>query len=301
MKKRTKIWLIIASVLVVVGGLIFTYALSKAGYDFREIMGEDMEISNYNIGDSFDNIYIDTQTTDIDFFTWREPEVKVECTKTRGIKYDVRVEDSTLKIETSDERKWYDYIKFFSLDMKLRVYLPGEVDYSSVVVRNTTGDVIIPEQISADTLDVDITTGDIKCYAKVNESVKLKTTTGDIDLKSTDCQGDIELKSSSGDTAITDVNCQSLICSGTTGDIIMKNVVADAKLTLKRTTGDIGFERVDASELFIKTTTGDVTGTLLSDKSFVTKTTTGDVNVPDTTGGKCEISVTTGDIKIGIE
>lgn len=47
--------------------------------------------------------------------------------------------------------------------------------------------------------------------------------------------------------------------------------------------------------------TGDVTGTLLSEKVFITETGTGSVNVPKTvTGGKCEIKTSTGDIQIEI-
>ena len=38
MKKSTKIWLIIATVLVVIGGMIFTYALASAGFDFISVM-----------------------------------------------------------------------------------------------------------------------------------------------------------------------------------------------------------------------------------------------------------------------
>lgn len=262
MKKRTKIWLIAATVLVVVGSMTFAYAMTRSGEDFRALEGNNMEISNYNVGDSFDNIYIDTQTTDIDFFTWREPEVKVECTQTNGIKYDVRVEDSTLKIETRDERKWYEYISFFSLDMSLRVYLPGGAEYSSVVIHNTTGDVIIPEQIYTDSLEVKVTTGDIDCSARVTDTLKLKTTTGDIKLSG--------------------VNCSIINIKATTGDVIL--------------------DGCDAKELDIRVTTGDVKGTLLSGKSFTANTTTGDIDIPDNTdGGACNIKATTGDIKIEIE
>lgn len=300
MKKSTKIWLIIAVLCVVIGTLMFTVALAQEEFDFMELTTKEIEINNYKVGDTVDKIYIDSDTADIDFFTWREEKIRVECTETEKIKYNVTVEDSTLKIEVKDDRKWYDYIGFNFTRMLIMVYLPGGVEYSSVVINNTTGNVCVPETIFTDTLDVEVTTGDIKCYAKVNETVKLKTTTGDIEFKTTDCQGDVEVKNSSGDVAMTDVTCRNLLCRGTTGDIKMKNVVADETLTLKRTTGDISFEGIDASELEVTATTGDIMGSLLTEKDFSAKTTTGDIDIPESTGGKCKVSTTTGDIKIEI-
>ena len=82
----------------------------------------------------------------------------------------------------------------------------------------------------------------------------------------------------------------------------MKNVVATGTISIKSDTGDVRFEGSDAIEISVKTDTGDVTGTLLSEKVFITETATGRVNVPKTTsGGKCEITTETGDINISIK
>ena len=82
----------------------------------------------------------------------------------------------------------------------------------------------------------------------------------------------------------------------------MKNVVATGTISIKSDTGDVRFEGSDAIEISVKTDTGDVTGTLLSEKVFITETSTGSINVPKTTsGGKCEITTSTGDINIRIK
>ena len=82
----------------------------------------------------------------------------------------------------------------------------------------------------------------------------------------------------------------------------MKNVVATGTISIKSDTGDVRFEGSDAIEISVKTDTGDVTGTLLSEKVFITETSTGSINVPKTTsGGKCEITTSTGDINISIK
>ena len=71
------------------------------------------------------------------------------------------------------------------------------------------------------------------------------------------------------------------------------------KFLIKRSTGDIRFDNSDATEIFVETDTGNVTGSLLTDKVFITQTDTGNVNVPKTvTGGRCEITTDTGNIKI---
>ena len=54
-------------------------------------------------------------------------------------------------------------------------------------------------------------------------------------------------------------------------------------------------------ELFVKTDTGDISGSLLSDKIFLTETDTGSIKVPQSVnGGKCELTTDTGDIRITV-
>lgn len=82
----------------------------------------------------------------------------------------------------------------------------------------------------------------------------------------------------------------------------MNHVIATEDLSIERSTGDVILEGIDAGEIDVKTSTGDVTGTLLSEKVFITETNTGRVKVPKTvTGGKCEIKTSTGDILIDIQ
>lgn len=113
------------------------------------------------------------------------------------------------------------------------------------------------------------------------------------------CNGGITVGVSTGKAALTDIACKSVTSSGSTGDIYLKNVIAAEKLSIERSTGNVKFDRSDAAEIFVKTNTGNVTGSLLTDKVFITQTDTGDVSVPKTvTGGRCEIKTDTGDIKI---
>ena len=69
----------------------------------------------------------------------------------------------------------------------------------------------------------------------------------------------------------------------------------------KSDTGAIRLDRCDAGSLDLESDTGSITGTLLSDKVFVTKSDTGKIIVPETTtGGICKIETDTGRIEITI-
>ena len=71
---------------------------------------------------------------------------------------------------------------------------------------------------------------------------------------------------------------------------------------MERSTGDVTFTDADASEITVQTDTGDVSGSLLTEKVFITETDTGKVSVPNTvTGGRCKITTDTGDIRITVD
>ncbi len=169
--------------------------------------------------------------------------------------------------------------------------------------------------------DISISTGDVGFFATARETVRIRTSTGNINVENTSggsldlsvttgmitvagvtCTGDITVGVSTGKSYLNDVACRNVISGGTTGDISLDHVIAAEKLSVERSTGDVKLAGCDAAEIRIKTSTGNVTGSLLTDKVFITDTKTGSVDVPKTTtGGRCEISTGTGDIRIETE
>ncbi len=102
------------------------------------------------------------------------------------------------------------------------------------------------------------------------------------------------------DTGVTAEHGDKLITLSTC-EYSLKHVITADRFSIERSTGDVKFEGCDAAELYVKATTGSVSGTLLTDKVFLTDTKTGSVDVPGTvTGGRCEIRTNTGDIKVKI-
>ncbi len=320
MSKVTKIWLIFAVSLVLIGCMIFGGTMSMIKWDFTKLSTTKVETNTYNVSEKFNDISINTETADIIFLPSEDKECKVVCIEEVNSKHSVKVENDTLLINIENNKKWFEYIGIDFNKLKITVYLPKN-EYGSLSIKSNTGDVEIPDSFKFDSIDISLTTGYVNCNASGKEMVKVKvstgditldnidtktvelsTTTGDITLNSVVCDGDVTANVSTGHVKMTNVECDNCSSKGTTSNIRLTDVIVKSKLTVQRSTGDVVFDKSDAHDIFIKTTTGDVSGSLLSSKVFITDVTTGKVNVPKLmTGGVCEIEVTTGDVNITVE
>lgn len=319
MKKSSKIWLIAATVFVIIGSLIFVGALASLDFDFAKLGTQEYETNIYEINESFDNISIEVEETKVLFAPSDDQVCRVKCVEDKKVKHFARAENGKLKIETVDNRNWYDYIGIFLENPKMTVYLPQD-EYTSLYVETHSGNIEIPYNFSFKSLTVLGNTSDINCCSSVSNGIKITTTTGNIKLDALDA-GEIKISTSTGDVDITSVTvngavnidtntgkakltniaCKGLSSESNSGAISLKNVIAKETFNLNNKTGDIRLKNCDADEIFIKTSTGDVTGTILSEKIFITDTSVGKVSVPKTAaGGKCEITTGTGDIEIKI-
>lgn len=277
------------------------------------------ETNIHEINEEFNNISIKTDTADIAFVPSNDGMCRVVCYEDAKKNHSVEVQNGTLTLDGVNNKKWYDNIGINIDPPKITVYLP-EAEYSSLIIEESTGDIDILRDFKFKSIDVSLSTGDVKCYASAAEAIKIAASTGDICAESISasslditvstgkvtvsdmtCDGNITIGVSTGKTYLTDIVCKNLISTGRTGDISLKNVISTEKISVERSTGDVTLDRSDAAELFITTSTGDVEGSLLTDKVFITKTDTGRINVPNSiTGGRCEITTETGDIKISI-
>ena len=281
-------------------------------------MSKKMKTTNFEITDSFTNISIDTVTSGVHVLYSEGESAGVSCYEYKKVTHTAEVVDDTLVIKVVDERKWYDKILNFSTP-HISITLPGNKDYGLLSLETTTGDVYVDKNFQFESINIKVTTGDVK-YASDSGDIKIKTTTGniraedisagkltcsvstgDIALIGVRCLGDISCDSTTGKMSLTNVTCKNLTTDGTTGDVILNSVLAEEKFYIEATTGDVKFNRCDAAEIEVKVSTGDVKGSLRSDKIFIVRSTTGVINVPESlTGGKCKITTTTGDIKISI-
>lgn len=322
MRRATKVCIIVAASLMLMGALVLGVGLALGGGETIRFGGIEYVEHEYRIDYEFENISIKCKTADINFLPSSDSAARVVCSESDNLRYTVSANaEGTLEIELVDSRKWYEHISFFSIGKsEINVYLPAG-EYGALSIEGSTGDVDIPEEFAFESVDVSLNTGDVECYASAKGLLKIKASTGDIHLEgvtagaldlsvstgrvsvsSVKCEGDVSLKVSTGKADLVDVDCKSFSSTGNTGGLVMKDVVAEGIFSIERSTGDVSFDGCDAAEIYVTTDTGDVRGSLLTDKVFITETDTGKVDVPkSTTGGRCEIKTDTGDVKITVK
>ena len=300
MRKTIKAWLIVATSLILIGCIIFSGVMSVLKWDFSKLSTAKFQTNTYDITKNYKNISIKSNTADITFTSTDNDKTTVVCNEEINLKHSVTVKDNTLLIEINDTRKWYQYIGVSFGNQSITVNLP-KGEYGALSINTDTSDVKIPNDFKFESVDISLSTGDVKNLASANDFIKIKTSTGNIKTENITADS-INLITSTGKTILSNVRCKNLVSSGRTGDFHLSNVISTEKFDIKRSTGNVKFELCDAAELLVTTDTGNIKGSLLSDKVFITKTDTGKIDVPKTlTGGKCEISTDTGDIIITIK
>lgn len=320
MTKRTKVWVVTAACLIFVGAVMFVSSLAFCGWDFTKLGSIKYETNTYIVDEEFGNISVNSGTADIVFAPSEDGVCRVVCYEDIKKNHMVSVKAGTLTVNEVDQRKWYEYIGISIEFPKITVYLPQR-EYGELIINESTGDIKIPKDFTFESMDISTSTGDVRNYACVSGKMKIETSTadiyiedisakemelsvstGDIFVNSVKCEEAIKMDVSTGDVKLSNIECGSIVSEGSTGDITFKNVIAENKISVKRSTGDVKFNGCDAAELFVKSSTGDITGSLLSDKIFITETSTGDISVPKTvSGGRCEFKTSTGDIIITIQ
>ncbi len=319
MRRSTKAWLIIAAFLILAGGIGIFAVMSQNHWDFSALRTSRMVERTVDLEEEFRNISIRCGADDIALLPSEDGSARIEILERENINHTVNVQGGTLSVGVRDKRDWFESLGIFTGRQKLTLYLPAGA-YASLSIEGGTGDITIPEDFSFETVNLDVSTGDVECRASASRlllvegdtgdvilenisagKLDLSVSTGRVELRSVSCGGDFYLSVSTGKSVLQDVTCQNLSTSGSTGSITLSNVIVKKLLSAKRSTGDVTFELCDAGELLIETETGDVTGSLLSDKVFITQTDTGKIEVPPTaSGGKCTITTDTGDIRITI-
>ena len=318
--KTSTVWLIIAAVFLLLGAVLFLGAVWRVNFDFSRLGGVQYVTNTYEPREGYQGISIHGSTADIRLVPSDTGSTKVICQDEEKILYSVAVQGDTLEVVSRDTRKWYEHIRFFPIGTpSITLYLPP-AEYAALTVSTATGDTELPKELTFESICISGSTGDVTCYASAARelevrvdtgnilvenvsagSMDLSASTGKITAASVSCEGELSVTVSTGKARLNHITCGTFTSAGSTGDLLMEDVIADTWFSITRSTGDVTFRSCDAAELFVSVDTGDVTGSLLTEKQFLTQTSTGQIHVPKTaTGGKCEITTSTGDIEIEI-
>lgn len=128
-----------------------------------------------------------------------------------------------------------------------------------------------------------------------------ESTSGDViinNISATEC---INASSVSGEIDLSNVKGKEIFANTISGGVMLTDTVASQKLKANSTSGEINLKRCDAKNIVLDTVSGEISGTLLSNKQFITETTSGTVNVPQSVSNEeCRITTVSGDIYIKI-
>ena len=261
MSIKTKLWLIIATTLVLIGCIIFGGVMSMLNWDFTKLSTNKFESNTYEITDDFSNISIISDTADIVFEVSDNKTCSVVCYEKENEKHSVFVQDDTLFVKINPETEWYKYIGINFDSPKITIFLPKS-EYNSLFVKESTGDINI-QNISADTLSFYLSTGDV-C------------------LKNIKCEN-LTSKADTGEIYLENILASEKICiERSTGDVEFKGCDAN-EIFVKTDTGDVEGSLLTNKIFVVETSTGDIEVPKSSN------------------GGKCEIKTSTGDVEIRID
>lgn len=278
----------VALVLLGAGAIICGIGYVALGFDFHKLNTVEYVTNTYDVAEDFQNIKIAGENGDIRFIPSDDETCKVvsRTRKDDETSFTAQVEDRTLMIENKViKENRGSGLSIFNVDMeegqKMVVYLPKN-EYSDLIINSNYGDIEIPEGFTFGSIDLKADSGDMNIMASTSEDITLDVDFGDVDIKN--------------------VSCRKLAVKNDSGSIKLTDTIAFEEFGLRTYCGDIVFDESDAENIYVKVDSGDVSGTLLSDKVFVTHCDEGDVNVPQINrGGKCEIDCSYGDINIKIK
>ena len=320
MKKRTKITLLVASILLVTGLMICAAALASEDHSVFQWNTEEFEVNTQTITEAFSNIRIHTAEADIRLMPATDGVCRVEHPESKYTGYDIIVQDGLLAIEYRNTRKWYQFkIDFYVPNREVRVYLP-QSQYDALMLHTASGDIAVDLGVAYQTAKFSTASGDIACHAKVAESCDIQTASGTILLHDTGTVGSVHIGSASGDCTVTNLESGSFYMKSTSGDAVLTNIAAEdftahtvsgemrlsnclgQKMSLECTSGDIQFVNCDGKDITITTVSGDVEGSFASPKLFESHTTSGDISLPrsEATDSRCTVKTTSGDVEIDI-
>lgn len=316
MAKKTKLWLITALSLLLIGSILICGVMASLGWDFAKLSTDRFETNRHQFSTLYKNIVIVTDTADVVFLPSEDGRIAVECYEETDARHLVTGDGETLTIRLEDRREWYHRIGIRFGEPRITVFLPRAV-YGNLTLDTNAGDVTIPADFQFYNMDITGSTGDVTVLASAGgdmnitlstgeiclkrlsaNSIALTTSTGDIEMESITCRGDLSITVASGDTELEGVGCKTFLSTGDTGELSVEGVTAEESFSIVRTTGDVALENCDAPEIIIETDTGNVSGSLLSPKLFIVETDTGHIRVPRDTpfSGTCTVTTDTGDI-----
>ena len=298
MKRACKISLIIASVILVCGIVIFASGLAIGVSNPRELNEKE-----YNFED-ISAIELDIDASDIKISEDNGDLVRVFC-RSEG---EIDVSESGGVLHVSKKQKsWWNMLAVQSIiggsRNVIEIYVPGGFG-GEINADLDLGDITV-DNISAKSLSAALSAGDIEISHSVFDKLMLDSDLGDVTLSGCSA-GEL-----SADLSAGDFEAESLIVDAdmsislSLGDIEIKKALISGNLEIDSSAGDIEIEdMVVYGGVTVDADLGDIDISLLGEGYYFTRCATdlGRVTAPHLSGDKVPIDITNsaGDISVTV-
>ena len=131
MSRRALKWGAIGGAFVILGAAAFTWALGASGWRFSELFAYKYQTVTYEIDETFDEIFLKTNTADVTFVPSDGETCKVICYEEKNAVHEVAVVDGILEVSVKNNKKWYEHFCGFGASC-VTVNLPNR-EYSSLL------------------------------------------------------------------------------------------------------------------------------------------------------------------------
>ena len=296
-----KAFLVIGLVLTIIGGIIFSIAMTANGWDFSVLASHVaqkrvVEITNQEEIDSITSVKVNFTTADVSVVYHEENKITVEgydLVKRNGQvveKLSAKVANGELVVTLEESKPvTFEILSFGKRVVTIKLPKDMVVDFSAKL---TTGDVIVGENGKAIAFN----------------DVTIKTSTGDVSvIGNVECNK-LSVENTTGDTYINGkLTANSFTRNADTGDMIINAKITAQSIKVTNSTGDVVCNAyITANLIDVETSTGDITLKLLGNKndySYTYDISTGDSNISAFISGAKQIKVvaSTGDANIYFE
>ena len=309
MKKSTKIWLIIAALLLVIGLGLSVAALAAVDFDVSRLNTEGAyERRTYTFdAEQLKSAEIHSVSQDIRVVGSDEKAGTVEYYTGERIGYAVSFSEGKLTIRHFDERRWYEHIHLFfsSRDDTVTVYVPTDTVFA-LTCHSTSGN-IEASGFTGNKLFLKNTSGSIRVSDITAAELEARSTSGSIEAaRIRVTEGGAVLAAVSGSVVLEDAVCaQRLEASAISGRVGLTNSTCGDAI-LQTTSGALYFKNLRCDSLNAESVSGSIKGSLTgsaSDYRFIASSTSGSVSIPPEQGGSHEVRLrtTSGSIDIKTE
>ena len=158
--KKTAIAILIAVLVVAIGGALVFAGLSVVNFKIRDLDTTQYVTNTYDVGEGFTRVELDIDTADVRLEPAADGRCRVVCVEQEKYPHTVTVQGGTLIVRAPKDHKWLDSmnISLLTHSPSVTVYLPAAA-YESLQVEADTGRVVLVPGLAFETVDVDADTG----------------------------------------------------------------------------------------------------------------------------------------------